>query len=115
MLELDRHEQTWLERPFSPKYFSLNYIPIRYEKLAKCPKFLTGLLRPAMSDGDISILQKYMGQTILGYNISQTILLLTGTAGGGKSTLVNVIPKFVKKKAKRRGGKQKNLLICSIL
>ncbi|MPM89601.1 hypothetical protein SDC9_136713 [bioreactor metagenome] len=48
-----------------------------------------------MSPADIELLQLYAGQALLGMNISQTILLLTGTAGGGKSTLVNVIEGLV--------------------
>ena len=36
-----------------------------------------------------------MGQCLLGDNPSQRFLLITGTAGGGKSTLVNVIEQLV--------------------
>ena len=40
---------------------------------------------------DIEIIQRYGGQCLLGYNPTQTFLTLTGTAGGGKGTLVNLI------------------------
>ncbi|MBR7106801.1 MAG: hypothetical protein IKC89_00135, partial [Lentisphaeria bacterium] len=48
------------------------------------------LLQPAVSGDDISLLQRYIGQSLLGENFSQTFLLLTGTGGGRKSTLVNI-------------------------
>lgn len=36
-------------------------------------------------------MQKWAGQLLLGRNITQKIMLFTGTAGGGKSTLMNVL------------------------
>ena len=52
--------------PFSPDYFSRNQLP-----------------------------EQYMGQCLLGRNISQTFLILSGTPGGGKGTLVNVIEQLI--------------------
>ena len=48
-----------------------------------------------MKPDDIDCLQLYVGQCLLGVNLSQTFLMLTGTAGAGKSTLVNVIEAIV--------------------
>lgn len=95
MLRFDLSSGRWQTEPFSPSYHSLNYLPISYDPAATCPRFLNRLLTPAMSPADIELLQLYAGQALLGMNISQTILLLTGTAGGGKSTLVNVIEGLV--------------------
>lgn len=81
----------WVSCPFSPSYFSRNRNPIPYDVEAGCPRFLKKLLAPAMTESDIALLQLYFGQCLLGVNLSHTFLLLTGTAGGGKSTLVNVI------------------------
>ena len=52
--------------------------------------FLEKLLAPCKPD-EIECLQYYLGQCLLGVNLSQTFLMLTGTSGAGKSTLVNVI------------------------
>ncbi len=95
MLRFDLSSGRWQTEPFSPNYRSLNFIPISYDPAATCPRFLNQLLAPAMSPADIELLQLYAGQTLLGANVSQTILLLTGTAGGGKSTIVNVIEGLV--------------------
>lgn len=78
-------------KPFSPDYRSRNRIAINYDPKAECPRFLNRLLAPAMTGDDIDCLQLYFGQCLLGVNHSQMFLMLTGTAGGGKSTLVNII------------------------
>ena len=78
-------------KPFSPDYYSTNRTEIDYRPGAKCPMFLEKLLARCMKPDDIECLQLYVGQCLLGINLSQTFLMLTGTAGAGKSTLVNVI------------------------
>lgn len=80
---------------FDPGYFSRNRSNIAVDLYANCPRFIHELLVPAISREDIVLLQKYCGQCLLGYNPSQTILLMPGTAGGGKSTLVSVIEKVI--------------------
>jgi len=82
-------------KPFSPDYYSTNRTEIDYDPEAKCPMFLTKLLARSMKPDDIECLQLYVGQCLLGINLSQTFLMLTGTAGAGKSTLVNVIEAIV--------------------
>jgi len=95
VLELAADESRWTLKPFSPKYFSRNRTEIDWNQKAECPDFIDMLLRPALNDDDIELVQKYFGQCLLGYNPSQTFLLLRGTAGGGKSTLVEIIEKIV--------------------
>ena len=80
---------------FSPDFMSRNRTEIKYRKDAVCDEFLNRLLKPALVEDDINHLQQYSGQCVLGVNTSQTFLELVGTAGGGKSTLVNVIEKVV--------------------
>lgn len=75
---------------FSPDFMSRNRTEIKYRKDAVCDEFLNRLLKPALVEDDINHLQQYAGQCVLGVNTSQTFLELVGTAGGGKSTLVNV-------------------------
>jgi putative DNA primase/helicase len=82
-------------REFSPDYFSRNRSEIILNIEAECPRFLDTLIHPAIPPDDIALLQKYCGQSLLGYNPSQTILLISGTPGGGKSTLVSIIEKTI--------------------
>ena len=78
-------------REFNPECYSRNRSEIEFDESAECPRFITELLRPALSEDDILLLQLYAGQCLIGVNLSQRILLLRGTPGGGKSTLVNIL------------------------
>ena len=80
---------------FSPDYYSRNSSSISFDETAECPEFLGKLLQPALSDDDISLLQRYAGQCLLGCNPSQRLLLLRGTAGGGKTTVANIIQSVI--------------------
>jgi P4 family phage/plasmid primase-like protien len=95
MLEYSPEENKWLPCDFSPDYKSRNRTDIEYKPEAQAPRFFAELLKPAMSDDDIETLQLYVGQVLLGVNLSQRLLMITGTAGGGKSTLVNVIEQLI--------------------
>ncbi len=84
------------ERPFAFKgyakeFYSRNQSPIAYDPAAKCPRFLNELLRPALAGDDITLLQNWCGLALLGRNIPQVMLILSGTAGGGKGTIVDII------------------------
>ncbi len=84
--------------PFDPKYMSRNRTDYDYVEDAVCPEFLDRLLKPAMTPDDTDHLQQYMGQCLLGVNDSQTFLMMVGRAGSGKSSIVNVIEKLIKRK-----------------
>ena len=77
--------------PFGPQWYSRNRSEIRWNPDADCPRFKRELLLSAMDGDDAALIQRYAGQCLLGFNRSQTFLVLRGTAGGGKSTLANVI------------------------
>jgi P4 family phage/plasmid primase-like protien len=82
-------------RPFSPELISRNSCPIAFNEHAKCERFLNELLRPALKDADILLIQKYMGLCLLGNNLIQRFLILEGTSGGGKGTLSLVLQKLI--------------------
>jgi phage/plasmid-associated DNA primase len=48
-----------------------------------------------MTNEDAELLQLYVGQCLIGRNLSQNFLLLTGTPGGGKSTLCNAVEALI--------------------
>jgi len=80
---------------FHPDHYSRNACPFTFDPAAECPRFIGELLRTALNEDDIDLLQRWAGSVLLGNNAAQRVLLLTGTAGGGKSTLIEVIEKVI--------------------
>lgn len=77
--------------PFSPSYRRRNKLAVPFDASAKCPLFLDTLMRPALDEDDLNLLQRWFGLALLGENLAQRILLITGTAGGGKGAFVRVV------------------------
>lgn len=77
--------------PFGPGYRRRNKLAVPYLAGASCPLFLNTLLEPALEPDDIDLLQVWCGLALIGVNLAQRLLLLTGTAGGGKGTLIRVL------------------------
>jgi P4 family phage/plasmid primase-like protien len=77
--------------PFSPDYRRRNKLAVRFDAAAKCPLFLDTLMRAALDDDDLDLLQRWCGLALIGENLAQRILILTGTAGGGKGTFIRVL------------------------
>ena len=92
---LDLTTGTPILRPFAPEFYSRNQIPVDYRPEAQCPRFLNQLLAAALPPDDIELLQRWAGMWLMGVNIRQKMLLLTGTAGGGKSTVVKVFTRLI--------------------
>ncbi len=80
---------------FSPDFFSRNQTPFDFVDGADCSRFKSELLASALDDDDIGLLQRWCGAVLLKHNAAQKILLLTGTAGGGKSTLADIIERII--------------------
>jgi P4 family phage/plasmid primase-like protien len=81
--------------PHSPDYFSRNQIPVAFDAEAECPKFLNDLLGAGLCEDDIKLMQRWGGLLLLQDNMFQKIMILTGTPGGGKSTVMAVFQKMV--------------------
>ena len=96
MLELSPDRATLCE--FSPLYHSRNPSPLSWDPSAECPRFLNVLLKSALSADDISLVQRWFGAILLGGNLAQRIMMILGTAAGGKSTLVRIIEAIVGQK-----------------
>ena len=85
--------------PFSPKYRSRSRFELEYNPESKTPKrFLNTLIYPSMSKVDAKIVQLYMGQCLLGRNLSQRLLILTGEGGSGKSSIINLLQSIFREK-----------------
>ena len=82
--------------PFSADYFSRNQVPWALDDAAKCPVFLEKLVKGGIKlECDIALVKKWAGQLLLGKNLTQKIMVFTGQAGAGKSTLINVFSKVL--------------------
>ncbi|MEY2877796.1 MAG: hypothetical protein RLZZ15_176 [Verrucomicrobiota bacterium] len=93
MLDLDCDPPQ--ELPFSPDFMSRNRIDVELQPGAECPRFLGELLGNALHADDIRLLRKIAGQMLLGVNLAQKIVILTGLEGRGKSTFVKVMQRVI--------------------
>lgn len=76
---------------FSPEFRRRNKLSVLYVPDAQCPMFLNTLMHQALNEDDILFLQKWFGLALLGKNMPQVIVILSGTAQGGKSTFVKIV------------------------
>ncbi len=76
--------------PFSPKHHFQSTLPVRYEEGARCDVFLQFMGRVLPAE-DVELLQRYLGQLVMGKNYAQRILILNGAAGWGKGTLLRMV------------------------
>lgn len=77
--------------PFSASYRRRNKLGVAYQAGAKCPLLLETLLQPALAPEDIDLLQRWSGLALVGVNLAQRLMILTGTPGGGKGTFIRVL------------------------
>ena len=77
--------------PFSATYRRRNKLAVPFDVTAKCPLFFDTLMREALDVDELDLLQRWCGLALIGENLAQKILILTGTAGGGKGTFIRVL------------------------
>ena len=82
-------------RAFGKEYFSRNQCPITFDESADCPRFRRELLESALDADDISLIQRWAGLCLLGRNLTQRFMIVTGSPGGGKSTLISIIESII--------------------
>jgi putative DNA primase/helicase len=92
---IDLHGPTPKLLEHDPGYKFTTTAGIKYDENAKCPRFEKTLLSQALERDDILLLQKYLGSMLLGPNITHNILLIRGTPGSGKSTIITVVEKIL--------------------
>ncbi len=67
-------------------------VPIAYVEGAKCERYLNDLIRPALpNEDDINLLQRDLGRQLVAGNDAQTISVIFGEGGSGKSVLVSIL------------------------
>ena len=79
----------------SPEFLCRDVINIDYIEKADYGKFVREVFRDVVSPEDQEVIKWYAGQVALGWNMSQTILIICGEAGTGKSIIVKVIEKVI--------------------
>ena len=77
--------------PFSPSYRRRNKLAVPFNPTATCPVFLDTLMRPALEPDELDLLQRWCGLALIGKNLAQILIILTGTPGGGKGVFVRVL------------------------
>ncbi len=78
----------------SPEYYFLNEIPVEYKEEADCPK-IKKFISEVVYEEDIPVLQEFIGYCLYRrYNIHKCFMFL-GDGKNGKSTLINLITKFL--------------------
>jgi P4 family phage/plasmid primase-like protien len=70
-------------------------LPVKYDPEAKCEVLLKSFLAHILEQADIDLLQRYLSQVLEGINHSQSILVLTGDSGWGKSSLMKILGSVV--------------------
>jgi P4 family phage/plasmid primase-like protien len=79
-------------RPRRPEDCATTCSPVDFVPEAKAPRFLEGLIRPAVPYApDVDLLQRWFGAVLLGRNDAQRLLLLHGEGESGKSTFVTIV------------------------
>jgi len=76
---------------FSPDLPIKDKLPVKYVPDARCDLFIQMFLKHILSEPDIDLLQQFMSELMSGVNYAQKILILTGDAGWGKSTLMKIL------------------------
>jgi len=82
---------TFQLKEFSPSHPIRSKLSVKFDPKAKCDLFLGSFLAHVLSLEDIDLVQRYLSQLLEGHNASQTILLMNGESGWGKSSLIKIL------------------------
>ena len=75
----------------SPEFLCRNTINIDYDPTVDYTEFVKEMFGDHVSPEDVDVMKMYAGQCLFGWNVSQTILLISGAAGTGKSNIVRLL------------------------
>jgi putative DNA primase/helicase len=88
---VDLRVQPYVRHPFGKKWMSRNQCPVRFDPDGSCPQWQAFLDHALPDIDDQRMLQHWGGLALMQRNLFSVFLLLTGTGGGGKSTVAGVI------------------------
>ncbi|MBW7926632.1 MAG: hypothetical protein H3C58_00805 [Fimbriimonadaceae bacterium] len=81
---------------FSPVYKLTHSVPTEYDPKKNHPTKFVGFLKSILEEQeDVDAFQLWCGMALLGKNPFHKILILSGKAGAGKSTLISLVEKMV--------------------
>lgn len=78
------------------KEFSLNRVPVCYNKDAANPKAWLNFISELLHEEDIDAFQEYMGYCLIPTNKAQKMLLILGNGGEGKSRIGLILQSMLK-------------------
>lgn len=83
--------------PVNPAYFSRAKLPVKHDATvgANPKRFLQFLDEASLLEEDQDLLQLWCGFVLLGDNSVHKIMMFTGDAGSGKSTLIELLEKML--------------------
>ncbi len=83
-------------REYRMEDFFTYKLSVSYVPGAKCERFLNELIRPALPDpDDVLLLQRDLGRQLFAGNDAQTIIILQGEGGSGKSVLISIVEAII--------------------
>ncbi len=81
------------------KIFCLNRLNVEWNDDKKLPAYWIGFLMELMNKQDILTLQEYLGYSLIPTNRGQTLLIITGSGGEGKSRIGLILKEIFGKNA----------------
>ena len=92
---VDLSTQPYEVHGFGPQWMSRAQTPIQYSPGQQCPRWQAFLDHALPEQDDQQLLQRWGGMALMQRNLCQVMLLVTGTGGGGKSTLAALVRRLV--------------------
>lgn len=80
----------------TPDYLSITQLNARYDKEAKCPRFIQ-YLHETLPDDQIPLVQEMLGYFLVPVNNAQKCFVLVGEGGAGKSVFLRLIEEMLGK------------------
>ena len=77
-------------RPHSPDFHFRGVVNVDFKAEVGCPEWIIFLKR-ALPEDDIELLQRFFGLVLVGQNVAQKLMILSGTSQSGKGVIARVL------------------------